>query len=115
MPGEYLFTDGLGIRHSLEITSDNKVLLHATQPNDAILERNKAMALHNDGYTPSREMRRVATIPANIRMLWLQEEGWDAYRPDLYADKLMEKLNSAEWEYLRTAPGRVGVSNGVMR
>jgi hypothetical protein len=70
------------------------------------LERNKAMANHNDGYSPSRELRRVAFIPAIIRDKWLNEEGWDAYRPDLYLDKLKAKLNDADWRYLRTAEGR---------
>jgi hypothetical protein len=70
------------------------------------LERNKAMALHNDGYSPSRELRRVAFIPAIIRDKWLNEEGWDAYRPDLYLDRLRRKLNDGDWAHLRTAPGR---------
>lgn len=115
MKGEYLFTDELGIVHSLEEVGDDKYLLHASQDTDAIIDRNKAMATHNDGYSPSRELRRVATIPALVRMKWLQEEGWDAWRPDRYAVELMRKLNDPEWQYLRTAPGVLGVSNGVMR
>lgn len=115
MRGEFLFTDSTGIRHSLEHTAEGSVVIHASQDNDAILDRNKAMANHNDGYSPSRELRRVATIPVLIWWKWLKEEGWDAYRPDLYADKLAQKLNDPDWAFLRTAPGRVGVSNGTMR
>lgn len=116
MAGEYLFTDEMGIRHSLFHEPDGRTLrLIASQATDPITDRNRAMATTNDGYTPSREMRRVASIPALIRMKWLAEEGWDAWRPDLYAAKLMQKLNDPTWHHLRTAPGHLGVSNGVMR
>mgnify|MGYP006893822174 CR=1 FL=1 len=33
---------------------------------EAILENNKALQTHNDGYSPSREMKRVASIPMVI-------------------------------------------------
>jgi hypothetical protein len=76
------------------------------------------MLTANDGYTPSRDFRRVATIPLHLLFQWKQEEGWDpfaaGYDPDC-ARKLAQKLNDPEWSHLRTAPGRVGVSNGVLR
>lgn len=115
MRGEYLFTDELGIRHSLEITPEGSTVIHATQDTDSIIDRNKAMATQNDGYTPSREMRRVATIPVIFRNKWLKEEGWDAFRPDLYPEQLLRKLSDPDWQHLRTAPGQLGVSNGVLR
>lgn len=80
-----------------------------------ILEYNLQARLANDGYSPSRELRRVAFIPSIIRDKWLNEEGWDAYRPDLYADRLARKLNDPDWAYLRTAPGRVASVNGTLR
>ena len=79
-----------------------------------LLDRNRAMANHNDGYTESREMRRVASVPAIVRQKWLIEEGWDMMDP-AHSDKLARKLNDPDWAYLRTAPGRLGVTNGVMR
>lgn len=90
-------------------------LIHSVQDVAPILERNKAMQAHNDGYSPSRELRRVAFIPNILRLKWLNEEGWDAYRPDLYGERLVAKLNDPEWRFLRTAPGRIGYSNGVVR
>jgi hypothetical protein len=71
------------------------------------LERNRAMANHNDGWSRSRELRRAAFIPNVIRQKWLDEEGWDAYRPDLYGEQLRRKLNDADWRYLRTAEWRM--------
>ena len=81
---------------------------------EAALDRNKAMAAHNDGYSPSRELRRVAHIPDIVRLKWLNEEGWDCLAAE-NADRLVRKLNDADWRHLRTAEGRVGLSNGVMR
>ncbi len=90
----------------------------ATQDVAPILERNKAMATHNDGYSASRELRRVASIPYGIGIKWLNEEGWwfmDADKDPGVAKKLAEKLNSSEYMHLRTSEGRVGVSNGQLR
>lgn len=72
----------------------------------AYLDRNKAMANHNDGYTPSRDMRRVADIPAIVIEKWLREEGLDVWNPE-HNDRLARKLNDPDYAWLRTAPGRV--------
>lgn len=80
-----------------------------------VLEENQAMRLHNDGFSDDRSVRRVAHVPQAIRDLWLQDEGWDAYRPDLYPEKLAEKFNDPDWLALRTADGRVAVTDGVIR
>lgn len=101
-----LFTSSAGIRHEWE-RGDGVNLIHSSVDVEPMLDRNKAMATHNDGYSPSREMRRVASIPAIVRLKWLNEEGWDCFNthdPDVLK-KLKQKLNSAEFLYLRTAPG----------
>lgn len=103
------------VAHYSEPDEDGGLVITSVQDVAPILERNKALQNHNDGYTPSRELRRVAFIPNIIRQKWLIEEGWDAYRPDLYGDRLVAKLNDPEWRYLRTAPGRVAYSNGKVR
>ncbi len=71
-----------------------------------ILERNKQLATANDGFSPSRELRRVASIPFALIHKWLVEEGWNALDPAC-ADKLRAKLNDPEWRHVRTAPGAV--------
>ena len=80
-----------------------------------ILDDNREQKLTNDGYSEDRSVRRVAHIPQSIRDLWLQNEGWDAYRPDLYPDELAAKLNSSDWAGLRTADGRLMVQNGLIK
>lgn len=79
-----------------------------------ILQQNKAMRVTNNGYSADRTFRRVASVPNALRDKWLQEEGWDAWRPDLYADKLAQKFMDPDYAHLRTADGRVGVINGVL-
>lgn len=80
-----------------------------------ILEEVQAQRMHNDGYSQDRSVRRVAHVPASVRDLWLQQEGWDAYRPDLYAEKLAEKFNDPDWYHLRTADGQMSARSGILR
>jgi hypothetical protein len=108
-----LFTSTAGVDWSMIREGDGSLRFKASQDHEAVLDRNKAMATTNDGYNKDRTMRRVATIPAIVWLKW-KNEGWDAYAPE-NADKLARKLNDAEWAYLRTAPGQLGVSNGRFR
>lgn len=95
-----------GVDHYWRDNGDGSGDVVSVQDVGAILDMNKAMANHNDGWSPSKELRRAAFIPNIIRDKWLNEEGWDAYRPDLYGDKLRQKLNDPDWAYLRTAHWR---------
>lgn len=117
MTWRYGHTDADGIVKHWRPDGAGGVEVRISQDVSALLERNKAAANHNDGYTQSREMRRAASIPAIVRQKWLIEEGWDCMQthdPDV-ARKLVQKLNDPDWSYLRTASGRLGVSNGVIR
>lgn len=108
-----LFTSSAGIDHFM-VRTDEETQFAATGETDPVIERNKAMATHNDGYTQDRTMRRVATIPTIIWLKWLNEEGVDVYKPE-NADILCRKLNDADYAYLRTAPGVLEYSNGRFR
>lgn len=105
------FTSALGVRHRIERTLDDELIDHAAQDVEAILDRNRAMAGENDGFSPTRELRRVASIPLALILRWKSEEGWDAFDP-AHADRLAAKLNDPEFQFLRTAPGRVGALPG---
>jgi hypothetical protein len=113
----FLFRSSAGVDHYM-IEDGNETRFASSQDVAPILEQNKAMAGHNDGYSQSRDLRRVASIPYAIGIKWLNEEGWwfmDADKDPGVAVKLAQKLNSNEYLYLRTAEGQVGVSNGQMR
>ena len=73
-----------------------------------ILEWNKTLCNHDgDGYSPSREWKRVADIPCVVITKWLTEEGIDVYNQNHWP-AVARKLDSIEYRYLRTAPGRIG-------
>lgn len=92
---------------------DDQFEIRNVQDIGAALEQNKAMRNHNDGYSDSREFRRVAHIPAIVIEMWKQE-GIDIYNPD-HTTEVARRLNDPDWGLLRTADGTLGVSNGVMR
>jgi hypothetical protein len=104
---EHLFRSAAGIDHFLRQEADGSVHVESRQDVGHMLDINKALATHNDGYNPDRTMRRVASIPMILVYKWREEEGWDAFDP-ANEDKLAAKLDSSEYLYLRTAPGRLG-------
>lgn len=108
-----LFTSSAGIEHRM-IRTDTETQFLATAPTDPVIEQNKIAANQNDGYTKDRTLRRVASIPTIIWLKWLNEEGCDYYKPE-NAKKLCDRLNDADWAWLRTAPGRLEYSNGRFR
>lgn len=117
MAKTHLFRSSAGVDHWM-VEENGKTNFATSADVGPLLEQNKQMRNHNDGYTPSRELRRVASIPYAIGLKWQNEEGWwfmDAAKDPDVAKKLAAKLNSSEYAYLRTADGRVGVSNGQLR
>ena len=70
-----------------------------------ILERNKRLQNWDDGYGPSREWRRAASIPVGVIYQWLGE-GINVYDPN-HEEAVRRKLNDPNYRFLRTAPGRL--------
>lgn len=97
-----------GLDYYTRDNSDNTTTILTRDPDiEAALDYAKAAYTHNDGYSESRELRRVAIIPNIIAKKWLDEEGWWYQDPNA-RDKLLAKLDDSDYLYLRTAPGRVG-------
>lgn len=82
------------------------LVVHREADVEPILEHNKALAASGDGYSPSRELRRAASIPMAIVEKWKNELGVDVFNPD-HLPAVRRLLNSNEYLYLRTAPGRL--------
>lgn len=101
-----LWTSPSGVQTFFKDNHDGTYTVWSTQDNDALLDRNKAMATHNDGYSPTRELRRAASIPTLLIQKWQQEEGVNVLRPE-GEEFLKRKLNDADYQHLRTAPGRI--------
>lgn len=110
----HLFRSSAGVDHYM-VEEDGKTRFAASQDVSLVLERNKAERLHNDGYSPSRELRRAARIPYIVGIKWLNEDGFwfmDLDKDPDVARKVAEKLNSSEYAYLRTSDGHLGVHDG---
>lgn len=100
-----LTTSAAGTRYTVGVDGD-KVIVQASADVSAMLEMNKRMFSANEGWGWAKSMRRCASIPHILRLKWLVEEGWDAWKEE-HEDALNKKLNDAEWRHLRTAPGRL--------
>ncbi len=78
-----------------------------TQDVEPILDRNKELFNNGTrGYTPSRDLRHVAEIPLVVVEIWKNEHGVDCFNKN-HAEGVRRLLNSSEYAYLRTAPGRI--------
>ena len=85
---------------------DGRAVLERVQDVESVLARNKALAREDDGYSPSRELRRAASIPLVVAEKWRNELGVDVLDPDHWA-AVKRLLNDPEWRWLRTAEGRL--------
>lgn len=77
---------------------------------NAVLENNKILQNHTDGFSPTRELQHVASIPLSVVMLWIDKYGVD---PTARGNEalLARLLNDPEWRELRTGLGRVNFKN----
>ena len=89
--------------------SDGKLTIHNQQNLNPLMERNKKLYTQNDGYTPSRDMRRVASVPPIMLQIWTKEyngtRNWWALPKEIQKKIMRTKLNSSEFRYFRTAEG----------
>ncbi len=81
----------------------DKLIVNRVQDVEPILERNKALMTHDDGYSEARDVRRAASIPNVIVEQWMKE-GVNIFDKDCAAE-VRRRLNSSEWAFLRTAEG----------
>jgi len=91
--------------------SNKQVVIERNVDYKPIIDHNKKMYNHNDGYSKSRDLKRVASIPTLVLELWTKEYNgtgnWFALPKEVQQKILKKKLNSSEFQYFRTAPGRL--------
>ena len=89
--------------------SDGKLTIHNQQNLNPLMDRNKKLYTQNDGYTASRDMRRIASVPPIILQLWTKEyngsNNWWALPKEIQKKIMRTKLNSSEFKYFRTSEG----------
>jgi len=93
------------------IEEDGKLTVKKSENVNPLLKKNKELYNHNDGYTPSKDMKRVASIPRIMLEIWCKEHNgtnnWFGLPSEVRSKILREKLNSSDYRYFRTAPGRL--------
>ena len=95
-----------GISEHLDFHGDGSFAVVRSQDVEPILEQNKRLQTEGDGYSPSREWRRVASILVTVQMQWIEKYGVDPLAKGNEA-LLKRLLNDPEWRHLRTSPGSV--------
>ena len=86
---------------------EDKTHIGQVQDCEPIVEHNKRLQTMNDGYSPSRELRRVASIPLMVFENWLKADGltWSDYcsmDKRSQAQYRAKRLMSSDWRDLRT-------------
>ena len=101
--------DSDGTKYFVE--ADGKLTIKNSQDVDPIIQKNKRLYNLNDGYSKSKDLKRVASIPSLVLQLWAKEyngtNNWFAI-PHIERKRILKlKLNSNEFRYFRTASGRI--------
>lgn len=89
----------------------DKVVIERNIDYKPIVEHNKKLYTQNNGYSKSKDLKRVASIPTLVLEIWSKEyngnSNWFALPSDVQKKILKKKLNSSEFQFFRTAPGRL--------
>ena len=115
MSDKYLLSYNPATQRKVEIEEkDGLMIVHETV-NPALLKAHLEMnkkeynAISHKGYKHAlgkKNMWRAASIPNIIVEKWLKEEGIDVMKEEHWP-RVMAKLNSEEYKYLRTSPGKI--------
>ena len=92
-------------------SDSDKVVIERNIDYKPIVEHNKKLYSQNNGYSKSKDLKRVASIPNICLAIWAKEyngtNNWFAI-PDIERKKILKKkLNSNEYRYFRTAEGKI--------
>jgi len=103
--------DGLKKTTYIKDDIDGKIVTKEEVNIKPHLEHNKRLFTLNDGYSKSRDMKRVASIPTIALQVWAKEyngsNNWFGLPKDVQKNILKKKLNSNEFQYFRTAEGKL--------
>ncbi len=80
---------------------NDRLTIERSQDIGAIIKNNKALYNETTGYTPSKDFKRVASIPAVIVEDLIKKKIWNDKK------KMKQWLNDPENRFFRTSPGCV--------
>ena len=108
---------GDGLKKELSLVStkvflwENKIVLNEEVNIDPHLKHNKILFNQDDGYSKSRDLKRVASIPTLALSVWAKEyngdSNWFALPSEVQNKILKKKLNSSEFQFFKTAEGNL--------
>ena len=82
---------------------EDKLVLHTHGDVQGVIDANKAAQNAWDGrFNPKKTFHHVASIPPEIALKWLHEEGYNIYQREGFEAIIKKKLNDPEWRYLKT-------------
>jgi len=103
--------DGLKKETILLDDQDKQIVVKEEINIDSHIKHNKNLYNLNDGYSKSRDLKRVASIPTLALQVWANEyngtNNWFALPKEVQKQIMKKKLNSSEFKYFRTAEGRL--------
>jgi len=103
--------DGLQKTTYINDEMDKKIAVKEEVNIDSHLKHNKRLLNLNDGYSKSREMKRIASIPTIALSVWANEyngtSNWFGLPKQIQTKILKTKLNSNEFKYFRTSEGKL--------
>ena len=90
---------------------EKKIVIKHEVNIDPHLKHNKRLLNDGDGYSKSRDLKRVASIPTLALSVWAKEYNgdgnWFALPKEVQNKILKTKLNSNEFQYFKTAEGKL--------
>ena len=99
----------LGILEETYVDSDTGLLREViSQPITGILDNNTALRNLNNGYSPEKTFKRVASIPIVLAEQWKRELGIDVM-DRLQWPRVKKLLEDADFMKLRTADIKTGI------
>jgi hypothetical protein len=106
-----IIVDGLQKTTYINDEMDKKIAVKEEVNIDSHLKHNKRLLNLNDGYSKSREMKRIASIPTIALSVWANEyngtSNWFGLPKQIQTKILKTKLNSNEFKYFRTSEGKL--------
>ena len=94
--------DLLVVRETVPKEEIRKILDRNKEEYNAVPHKQYKSLLRKD----STRMWKAASIPAIIVEKWKKEEGLDLFKEEHWP-RIREKLNSEEYRFLRTSPGKI--------
>lgn len=108
-------TDSFEIKTEIK-ANNGELTVYREQDVEPVLNANRAALNEVTSWRPfgsgrkDVSIRKVADIPNIVVEQWLKE-GLNIFSPDPdMQKKFRQKLNSPEWRYLRTFPGKIRVT-----